>query len=317
MRKMVFVVKLTDDHVERVRSKAPEWEIIQGKESEIWLPHLKEAEIIIGWNQQVSKECLTASTPLRWVQTWSAGVDNVPIDQLEKKGITLTNASGVHAFPISETIFGMMLAFTRRIHLYIQNQKNKTWKGGANTLELHGKTIGILGVGAIGQETARLAKAFGMHVIGFRRSGEPAEFVDQMVSSSGLTALLAESDYVVNTLPLTPETHYLISKDELQAMKPSAFYVNIGRGETTNTDALLEALRNKWIAGAGLDVFEQEPLPADHPLWDLENVIITPHNAGATARYTDRVLDIFLSNLDDYLNGKNISRNRVDFKKKY
>jgi phosphoglycerate dehydrogenase-like enzyme len=314
---MVFVVKLTEENVERVRRVVPDWEIIQGKDSDVWLPHLREAEIVIGWNQHVLKECLSQETSLRWVQTWSAGVNTIPIDDLDKRGIILTNASGVHAFPISETIFGMMLAFTRRIHLYIQNQQTNSWAGGPNPLELHGKTIGILGVGAIGQETARLAKAFGMHVLGYRRSGKPAEYVDEMVSVNGLHHLLAESDYVVNALPLTPETHHLIGVEQLRVMKPTAFYVNIGRGETTNTDALLSALRNKEIAGAGLDVFEQEPLLADHPLWDLENVIITPHNAGATAQYTDRVLDIFLPNLLDYLEGKNVRRNRVDFTRQY
>jgi len=182
---------------------------------------------------------------------------------------------------------------------------------------MHGETIGIIGVGDIGQETARLAKAFGMRVLGVRRSGEPTEHVDQMYSLEGLPQLLNESDYVVNALPLTEETYHYIGAKQFAQMKCNAFYINIGRGPTTDTEALLQALLSKQIAGAGLDVFEQEPLPADHPLWQMDNVILTPHSSGHTQYYGQRTLDIFLGNLHDYITKGKPTHNLVDLLKQY
>ncbi|WP_348635142.1 D-2-hydroxyacid dehydrogenase [Paenibacillus sp. PvP091] len=174
-----------------------------------------------------------------------------------------------------------------------------------------------MGVGAIGEETARLAKAFGMNVLGFRRSGKSSPYVDRMYDRHGLDELLAASDYIVVTLPLTKETGHLIGRREFQWMKSSAFFINIGRGATTDTDALINALQEGVIAGAGLDVFEQEPLPESSPLWGMEQVIMTPHNSGSTVYYDERVVELFLHNLRDYVEGREPSLNRVDLEKQY
>jgi phosphoglycerate dehydrogenase-like enzyme len=233
------------------------------------------------------------------------------------RGIVLTNASGVHAFPISETILAMMLAFARKLHLSIRHQEQRAWKSVGPLGEIHGQTMGVIGVGAIGEETARLGKAFGMKVLGVRRSGAPSPHVDRMYGQDGLDEVLQQSDYVIVTLPLTPETRHLIGQREFMRMKASAYFINIGRGGTVHTEALLDALREGRIAGAGLDVFEQEPLPAASPLWEQENVIITPHNSGATVYYDDRAADIFLANLKAYLHNGRPSINVVDFNKNY
>jgi phosphoglycerate dehydrogenase-like enzyme len=311
MPKMVFLQALSEGHIGQIREVAPEWDIVHGKTAEEWEPHLAQAEILCGWNAKAEEHCLREGSPLRWVHSWGAGVDRIPLDRLEKAGIALTNSSGVHPYPISETVFAMMLGFTRKLHIYVRNQMEKKWHHAGVRAEMHGKTIGIVGVGAIGAEIARLARAFGMKVLGLRRTGEPVPEVDAMYGPDGLHELLRQSDYVVVTVPLTGETYHMFGAEQFRQMKENAFFVNIGRGKTVDTEALVEALRQGRIAGAGLDVFEQEPLPPEHPLWEMENVIITPHSSGSTEHYHERALDLFLQNLRDYVAGKPPSVNRV------
>lgn len=319
MHKLVIVEHMHESYMKQLIQMAPNWQIICSKDSADYLPHLKDAEIISGWNEHAAMECLKPGTSLRWIHSWGAGVNTMPLGFLKEQNIILTNSSGVHGYPISETIFAMMLSLTRKIHIYMRNQLKVEWKFESNPLEMHGKTIGILGVGDIGLEVARLAKAFGMEVLGYRRSGQPMPGIDIMFEygRQGLNELLNRSDYIVNTLPLTRETKNLIGRDQFESMKRTAFYINIGRGETTDTEALTQVLRENRIAGAGLDVFEQEPLPIENPLWELENVILTPHTSGMTEHYTKRVMDVFIPDFQDYLGGKVPGINRIDLDREY
>lgn len=317
MPKLVILHKLPEEDVDRIRAVAPEWDVVAGGDKELAASQVGEAEVLVGWSKLAEERALKEHTPLRWVQHWGAGVDRLPLERFAARGVTLTNASGVHASPISETILGMMLALTRKLHQAVRRQGERRWGVDGTLGEIHGKTIGMIGVGAIGEETARLAQAFGMRVLGVRRSGKPAPYVDQMVDLSGLSDVVAASDYVVVTLPLTDETRHLFDRERFRLMKPSAYFINIGRGGTTDTEALIEALREGRIAGAGLDVFEQEPLPEDSPLWAMDNVVMTPHNAGSTDAYTRRAMDILLFNLKDYIAGRPLSRNVVDLEKQY
>ena len=281
VRKLVITHTVEQKHIEQIKTIIPDWDVITGKDKEIWEGHLKDAEVIAGWRKSVEKECLQNDSNLKWLQTWSAGVNSLPLEALESKNILLTSANGVHTFPISETIFALMLSLTRKIHTYVKNQQTKTWEHANLKSEIHQKTIGIIGVGAIGKETARIAKAFGMTVLGVRRSGKPEDFVDQMYTTDQLSILLPQCDYVVITLPLTKETRHLFAEEQFNQMKSTSFLINIGRGEIVVEKDLISALQNGKIAGAGLDVFEKEPLSEDSPLWAMENVIITPHTAGA------------------------------------
>jgi phosphoglycerate dehydrogenase-like enzyme len=279
--------------------------------------HLNDAEVIAGWKKEMS-DILTGESKLQWGQTWSAGVDNLPLEELASSNVEVTSANGVHAFPISETIFAMMLGLTRKIHTYVRNQQTKTWHHAGLSLELHSKTIGVIGTGAIGKETAKLAKAFGMIVLGVRQSGRTEPFFDEMFKVDHLTEILPRCDYVVLTLPLTNDTRHLFGADQINAMKTSSFFINIGIGEVIVENALIQALQEKKIAGAGLDVFEKEPLDPHNPLWEMENVILTPHTAGATEHYNKRLIeDIFLPNLKNYINNGKPSVNVVDFEKGY
>ncbi|WP_077620582.1 D-2-hydroxyacid dehydrogenase [Bacillus sinesaloumensis] len=318
MSKLVITQDIDNEHLEQLKTIVPNWEIVAGRDSSIWLEHLNDAEVIVGWKKEIAERCISTDSKLRWLQSWSAGVNSMPLEEMEKKKIQLTSANGVHAFPISETIFALMLGLTRKIHTYVRNQQEKKWHHADMKLEIHGKTVGIIGVGHIGKETAKIAKAFGMTVLGVRHSDREEEFVDEMYTTDQLSKVLPRCDYVVVSLPLTDETHHLFGAEEFKLMKSSAFFINIGRGEIVVEDNLIEALRTEEIAGAGLDVFAKEPLPENSPLWEFENVIVTPHTSGSTEYYTKRVIeDIFIPNLKSYIQGGILPKNVVDYKKGY
>lgn len=317
-RKLVITQNIDQMYTDKIKEIIPDWEIVVGKDSSVWLDHLRDAEIIAGWKKEIKEYCIDQDSKLRWLQSWSAGVNSFPLEKMAAKQIAITSASGVHAYPISETILALMLGLTRKVHTYVRNQVNKVWNHTNLNLEMHEKTIGIIGVGAIGKETAKLAKAFGMKVIGVRFSEKPEEFVDEMYSASKLNDILPQCDYVVVTLPSTKETYHMFGKEQFSFMKPSAFFINIGRGDTVMEEDLIEALREQKIAGAGLDVFEKEPLSTESPLWDFENVIITPHTSGSTENYDKRVIeDIFIPNLKNYIKENNPTINVVDYEKGY
>ena len=312
-RKMVITKDLHQDLIDQIKQVVPDWDIVAGKDKEIWGPHVNEAEVTLGYKLE-----LEDFSNLKWTQSTSAGINHFPTEQFKVNGILLTSANGVHAYPISETIFAYMLGLTRKIHTYVKNQQAKVWHHSNMKLEMHEKTIGIIGVGAIGKETAKIAKAFGMKVLGVRHSGEPVENVDEMVTPYRLDDLLPKCDYVVVTLPLTDETYQLFTARQFKLMKSSAFFINIGRGKLVKEEDLIAALQEGEIAGAGLDVFEKEPLGEDNPLWEMDNVIVTPHTAGSTEYYDKRVVEnIFIPNLKAYLEGQKPYINLVDYSKGY
>jgi len=317
-KKLLITHELPSFLLDQIKTAIPDWNIYMSTDSNDWDQHLQDAEVILGWHSKWDQQKLWSNDQLKWIQTWSAGVNSLPLQQLAAQNIQLTSANGVHSYPISETVFALMLALTRNIHTYIRNQINKGWNDSGNTLEMHNKTIGIIGVGAIGQEIAKLAKAFGMKVLGVRHSGKPAPYVDEMYPQSELKNTLPHCDYVVITLPLTEDTYHLFDKTLFEKMKKSAFFINIGRGEIVKEDDLIAALQNGNIAGAGLDVFETEPLQQTSPLWEMDNVIITPHTSGATEHYAKRVIeDIFLPNLKSYLENSQPTINTVHYQKGY
>ncbi|MCG3417649.1 D-2-hydroxyacid dehydrogenase [Oceanobacillus jordanicus] len=317
-RKIVVNLDLDEKYIDEIKEVAPDWEIVSGKDTDELQEDLKDAEVILHWKKAIEQTVLEQNNDLKWVQTWSAGVNNLPLEQLSERNVSITSANGVHAYPISETIFALMLGLTRKIHTYVRQQQQKQWEHADLKLEIHEKTIGVLGVGAIGLETAKIAKAFGMKVLGVRHSGKSTDYVDEMYTPDQLSDVLPQCDIVVITLPLTDETTNLFGKEQFEQMKNSSILINIGRGLIVKEDELVEALQSGKIAGAGLDVFATEPLPEDSPLWDMENVIVTPHTAGSTEHYTERVVrDVFIPNLKNYLEGEKPSKNLVDYDKGY
>ncbi len=295
----------TSERVAQVSELVPDFEVRVTLDRDEVRAVLAQVEIAAG---DFPLELLPQATALRWFQQWGAGADWL-LDHPEavEMDFVLTNASGVHAVPISEHILALMLAFARQLHQALRAQARGEWVEHARhtgLFELAGKTLLVIGVGAIGARTAQLASALGMRVLGVRRNrGESVPGVERMAGPEALLQLLPQADFVVLTVPLTHETRGLIGERELHAMKREAVIINIGRGATIHEAALVRALAEGWIAAAGLDVFEREPLPPESPLWGMENVIITAHYAGLTPHYDERAFAIFLDNLRRYRAG--------------
>ncbi len=282
------------------------------------LPYGKDAEILVTYGEDLDTEVLKKLSSLKWVQVISAGVERMPLKALEDQGVIVTNARGIHRTPMSEYTLGLMLSHTRRLQTFVTQQQKQVWDRSPRIDELAGKTLGILGAGAIGSEIARKAQAFDMHVIGLNQSGKAEPNFDQMNTINELDHILTVSDYVVVVLPITEATKNLIGERELRLMKSSAVLINIARGAIIEESALIKALSEGWIEAAYLDVFDEEPLPNSHPFWTLENCWITPHISGRSPHYMNRALSIFEQNLHEYINGHlEKLHNRVSAQKGY
>ncbi len=304
--------------LERIRSLVPDGRLTITDRKENIEPLLGEVEVAAG---HLPPEMLARMPNLRWYQQWGAGADwLLKHPELAARDFILTNASGVHAIPISEHILAYMLAFARCLPQAIRAQEQHRWERDSDSLpvfELAGKTLLLVGVGAIGRRTAQVAKALGMRVLGVRHdAGKSAPGIERMVPTRELLSVLPEADFVALTIPLTKETRGLFGADAFAQMKPTAYFINIGRGGTVDEPALVHALQAGQIAGAGLDVFATEPLPPDSPLWDMQNVIITAHYSGGTPQYHERAMGIFIENLERYLKGEKL-KNVVDKKRGY
>jgi phosphoglycerate dehydrogenase-like enzyme len=300
---------------ERIRAIAPHARLVITDKPEEIEQMAGEVEIVAG---HFSPECISLAPNLRWYQQWGAGVDwLLRHPEIAEREFLLTNASGVHAIPISEHILAFMLAFARSLPAAIRAQEQHDWIRTQPIFELAGKTMLLVGIGAIGKRTAQIASALGVRVLGIRHNpSKNAPGIERMVGQDELDSVLPEADFIVLTVPLTNETRGLIGASAFARMKTTAYLINIGRGGTIDEPALIQALQTSQIAGAGLDVFAAEPLPPDSPLWDMKNVIITPHYSGLTPHYQERAMELFLDNLQRYINQQPM-RNVVDKKRGY
>jgi phosphoglycerate dehydrogenase-like enzyme len=251
---------------------------------------------------------LRDAVELRWLHTFSAGVDNPFFGKLRERGVRLTTSSGAHAVPIAQTVIWYLLALSRGAEAWRDAQERRSWER-HDLADLQGLVLGVVGLGPIGLEVARLGAALRMRVVGLRRTprgDEPCETwpLDR------LDELLPQADALVLALPLAEGTRHLLDARRLALVKPGAWLVNVGRGALVDEPALVASLRSGRLGGAGLDVFETEPLPPESPLWSLPNVIVTPHNAGDTPGNQVRAAEIFLDNLARYALGEPL-RNEV------
>jgi phosphoglycerate dehydrogenase-like enzyme len=295
---------LADEIAERV----PETDLRVAKSDDETRTHLPEAEVLV--TQRFEESFLDDADELAWIQGLSAGYDMYPLDRLESMGVRLTNASGVHAEPIGEQILGYLLVFERNIHTGVHQQRDGVWQqyyGG----ELADQTVGIVGLGAIGTRAAELCSGVGMEVLGTKRDlSEAPDAADEVFAPDDLDELLARSDYVVLACPLTEETEGLLDRAAFERMPDSGVVVNIARGGILVQDDLVAALEDGELRGAALDVFDEEPLPEESPLWDRRDVVLTPHMAGSTPHYWERCADIFAENYERFLAGEAL-RNRI------
>ena len=257
-----------------------------------------EAEVIAG---AFPASLLAKAPKLKWLHSWAAGVDVTP--EIEASLVVFTSSKGNGAIPLAEHVILLMLMLARDIPRMQRAQREHRWDKIVHG-ELTGQTLGIVGLGNSGVDLARKAKAFHMRVIGVRRTPTPTPEVDEQFPLSRLHDFLGQCDWVAMTAPITPETRHMLGEAEFRAMKPSAYYICISRGGTADPAALLRALKEGWIAGAGLDAHETEPLPPDSPFWDAPNTIVTPHYGATTPLTYRRGADIFLDNLRRYVNGE-------------
>ncbi len=264
----------------------------------------KEADVLACFPSFFSPEFVSPN--LKWIHSFAAGVDQILVPEVVNSGILVTNSSGVHMIPVSEHAFAMILAFERGLKISIENQEKKEWSGNFGIQEVAGKTFCIVGTGRIGGRIALLAKAMGCKTIGISRKGKEGQYFDLVHKTDRLRQAVSKADYVVSVLPLTQETKGIFNKGIFGAMKKTALFVNVGRGKTVIERDLISALGDRKIRGACLDVFETEPLPAESPLWIMQNVIVTPHSAGDTPHYLDRALDLLSENLNAYMKGESM-----------
>jgi len=272
------------------------------------------ADVVIPWG--VSTQQLASMSRLKWVQTVSAGVDRMDFEELRRRGIPLTNSSGIHANNIAEHIMSLMLAFARKLPYLVREQEQHRWSsevGRVSSFELTGQTLLVLGLGKIGEQLAVRGKGMQMRVLATRRRMEieRESAADEVFALSELPERIGEADHVAITLPLTRDTEGLFSAALIEKMKPGAFLYNIGRGSIIDQDALIAALQSRRLGGAGLDVTTPEPLPEESPLWDLDNVIITPHTSGSSPKLMERAVALWTDNLRRFLAGEPL-RNVVD-----
>lgn len=279
---------------------------------------LPDAEVVVA--QGLSDDEIARAGPLRWLSSWAAGVEHFATPALFARGIALTNASGVHGPNIAEHLLAMILMFTRGMPRLVRAQLARRWgrkfvSRAEGPGELTGKTLLIVGLGRIGEALAVRARPFGLRLVAVKHDPSKRHdadvLVDELVGIERLDEVLGRADHVCLTVPLTRETHHLMDARRIARMHPGAYLYNVSRGGVIDEAALVEALRARTLAGAGLDVFEEEPLPQSSPLWDLDNVILTPHVAGLTPHYFERAALLFAENLDRFLAGEPL-RNRFD-----
>jgi len=296
------------DGVDVLRRRFPQVEFVHATTPEQRADGLRDCDVAYTWILKTD-ECASAAR-LKWVHTSAVAVETLCLDQLFARGVIVSNTRGVQAVPIAEHVMAVVLALSKHLPFALDHQRQATWAQNqfvANRLPrlLRGKTLGLIGVGTIGTEIAARARAFDMRVVALRRRGSDAvPGIDRVYGGDQLAEFLSQSNVLVIAAPLTAETLGLIGAAQFARLPQGAIVVNVGRAKIIDTDALMAALHSGHLGGASLDVFPQEPLPPDHPLWKTPNVILTPHTSGFRAGHWDDVIDLFADNLDRFQHGE-------------
>ena len=302
--KCLIYPALNESDLAQLRAAAGETTLVNARDEATALTHVVDADAMIG---RITPQLLAQARQLRWVQASSAGLEHYMFPELVQSDVILTNMAGIYSDQIADHVIAFVLMFARRMHSYLRYQLTHTWGLALPVLHVADQTLGIVGLGGIGKEVARRGHMLGMRVIAVdAKSQSKPEYVAELMDQARLDDLLAEADFVVLCVPHTPETVKLITKPRLQRMKPTAYLINISRGSVVDLADLTRALQEGVVAGAGLDVFEQEPLPSDHPLWDMENVLITPHMASGSnsPHISARRIALMAENLKRYQAGE-------------
>ncbi len=309
--KVLVGSRLTEEDAAAVRQAVPRADVRLAQDRKAVPGEIADADVYVPgpWSEDVFRR----AERLRWVHFMWAGLDSQLFPAVSESDVVVTNSAGVFAIPMAEHAIALMLAFARAIHVCLRRSPEALWheKGSRRSVtermgELNGATLGVVGYGGIGRATAKTARALGMKVLALRRRPQDDEFADVVWGPDRLDDLLRQSDYVLISCALTSATRGLIGERELSLMKPAAVLVNLARGAVVDEPALTAALREGGIGGAGLDVTAREPLPLDSPLWQMDNVIITPHVSGMSPRTWQRQMDLLCENLRRYAAGRQL-----------
>jgi D-2-hydroxyacid dehydrogenase (NADP+) len=264
---------------------------------------LDDVEVMLMFGIEVHDDMLKGAPRLKWIQSLATGVDHFLRCPSLKPDVLITSGRGIHGPPMREQVVYMMMAVSRNATRQVEDHQQRNWQRRLWST-LHGKTAVVVGTGVVGAAIGELLKAFGMHVIGVSRTPRKTAGFDAMMPGDRLPEAAAKADYLINILPASPENIALFDAKVFTAMKPSAYYISAGRGQTVDEAALVIALREHRIAGAALDVFQTEPLPADSPFWTLPNVFITPHVGGYIVEYEEFVMPLIVDNMRLFLAGR-------------
>ncbi|MGI9535849.1 MAG: D-2-hydroxyacid dehydrogenase [Desulfocapsaceae bacterium] len=299
--KLLIIEEFAEYYKSKLQEAFPHLEIEAAIDEDSAEQFIQQAQVLVAI--KASDNLISKAENLQWIQSLISGTDFFTKLPSLNKEVLISSSRGIHGPQMAETTCLLMLALNRDLPANIKNQERKHWQRWPTKL-LFKKEVGILGVGTIGTQLARICKSFGMIVHGLTTSGREIEWVDHPYDSAGLNQLISRVDYLVNILPATDDTRRAIGSEQFSAMKKTAYYISVGRGDTVDEGALIQALQSGDIAGAGLDVFAQEPLPVDSPLWEMKNVIVTPHIGGMSDIYPDQVLPNIKENISRYLAGE-------------
>ncbi|RCW43822.1 D-2-hydroxyacid dehydrogenase [Halanaerobium sp. MA284_MarDTE_T2] len=308
--KIMSVLDLNEKYIKKIKQELPDAEVVIAEEKDKQLQEIVDTDIMVCVGSFSEKEVIEKAEKLKWIQSWSAGLDGLLSDSikplLQEKDIVLTNMSGIHVDSLGEQVVGYLIAFSRRFKDFFKQQQEHIWDKLKVDI-LRDKKLLIVGTGAVGTAIAVRAAAFGMEIIGIKRDPSIVpEGFDKVYSADKLEKRLVEADFTVAAVPLTEETRDMFNQRLFALMKDSAYFINIARGEVVVEEDLIQALKDGVIAGAALDVYREEPLPEDSPLYDKENLILTPHVGGLFPDYNKRAVEVFTSNIDRFVNDREL-----------
>jgi len=300
-------ILILDAHAEiyrdKLRAEYPALQYVLAHKASDLPGDISDVEVLLSFAIELEDDFYQRAVALKWIQCFATGVDHVLRCQSLRPNVLLTSGRGIHGPPMRETVVYLMMGASRGVARLVADQKAHIWERRYWSL-FHGKTAVVVGTGVVGAAIGALLEAFGMHVLGVSHTPRAAEGFDEMMPMGRLHEAARRADYLINVLPATADNAFLFNSAVFAAMKPSAYYISAGRGQTVDEPALVQALREHRIAGAGLDVFQAEPLPPDSPLWDLPNVFLTPHLGGYIVEYEDLILPLIIDNMRLFLVGR-------------
>ncbi len=314
MAKVLIYHKIEERHMDYLKNEFGDFNFITSTDREEMEKEIEDSDILITF--KLDKETLDKAKRIKWVQALSAGIETYPLEEIKKRGIILTNGRGIHKIHMAEYAICIMIMLARNMHTMMRNKNDGKWERKISQGEIYGATLGIIGLGSIGMEIAKKSKFMGMKVLGVKRDLIESEYVDKVYPPEEMAEVFKESDYIINLLPSVKSTSELIDKKYFEVMKKDACFINMGRGSTVNEDDMADALKNGRIKAMASDVFKTEPLPEDSPLWEIDDMIITPHICGESNKYFDRAIHIIENNIKAF-KGEGKYINLVNFEKGY